>query len=447
MIMDAQIHTATYHYRLEENLLGDAAHVIECNAIIDRATSLIDTTLKGGHIADHRIVTPFRDPELRARTEAIKTLLIQLKNLGIERMQSANRPATAGVIYREFHSIYNESLEKMGKLNEILEREEATNQQKSRDLFRGIVVTWPLIIVILARIIMNHEKKRKNAEEFLRKSNELLSSQTEELELHREHLSELVDTRTSELIGANDLLRREISERKLTEERLLKTEQQVREVSAALLQTQETERRHLSLELHDALGQSLNVIKLKVRFLEKALLEDQSSLRDDCEELLEYLDEVVDDVRRISVALSPTILEDLGLTSAIVWLINGYAGVKNLQIAHNIEKIDHLFGESQQLTLYRVVQEALANIVRHSEARNASVCIMRGEDEVLFTIEDDGKGFDLSRVVKKKSSSRGLGQYSMKERVKMMDGTLEVWSREGEGARISFRVPIKKCEG
>jgi signal transduction histidine kinase len=138
--------------------------------------------------------------------------------------------------------------------------------------------------------------------------------------------------------------------------------------------------------------------------------------------------------------LSPTILEDLGLTSAIEWLVDNFARMQNLRSTRAIEKIDQLFPEDQWITIYRVVQEALTNIGRHAGASNTSVIVRRYDQEVVFTIEDDGKGFDPELVAMKDVPENGFGLSTMNERVRMMGGALDLRSRMGEGTRITFRI-------
>ena len=96
------------------------------------------------------------------------------------------------------------------------------------------------------------------------------------------------------------------------------------------------------MELHDELGQALNVMKLRIRVIEKGLREDQGAIREECEELLEYMDQVIEDVRRLSLDLSPTVLEDLGLTSALRWLVSNLSKIPDLKITSDIAEIDHL---------------------------------------------------------------------------------------------------------
>jgi signal transduction histidine kinase len=444
-IMDVQVHTAIYHLWLEEAIAGNVPVTVkEAMASLDQAIHLINLTLDVGGTENVRISEPLQGPELRTRAEAIKSLLMKLKTLGLERQQRSDKSGSGSVLELEFHAVFKESLGNLRALEDILERDEAANQQKSRLLFLGILFSWMFIVVAATAGLWSRERKRRSAEEELLKAHGQLLSQTEELTEHRERLAELVERRTAELTAANELLRVEITEHRQTEEMLKETEKQIRHLSSRLINAQEMERKRISMELHDELGQALNVTKLRIRAIEKGLSEDQRATREECEGLLEYMDHVIEDVRRLSLALSPTILEDLGLTSALRWLISNFTTIQATKVTSDIAEIDQLFPRSHWITIYRVIQEALTNIGKHAQAENVSVVVRRHDDTVIFSVEDDGEGFDLKQASVKDAPEKGLGLATMTERMRMMGGVIELWSRKGEGTRITFSIPVEK---
>jgi len=444
-IMDVQIHTALYHLQLEEAIAGNVPVTVkDAIANFDQAIYLINVTLDGGEAENDWISEPLKGPELRARAEAIKSLLLKLKTLGLERQQRSDKSGIGSVVELEFHLVFKESLGNLRALEDILERDEAANQEKSRLLFLGILVIWAFIVVAATAGLCIRERMRRSAEEELLKAHEQLLCQAEELTGHREHLAELVERRTAELMAANELVRVEMAERLQICETLEETETQIRQLSSRLITAQEIERRRISMELHDELGQALSVMKLRIRVMEKGLTADQGSIREDCEELLEYMDQVIEDVRRLSLDLSPTVLEDLGLTSALRWIIGNLSKIPNMKITSDIAEIDHLFPQNHWITIYRVIQEALTNIGRHARAENVSVVIRSHDDKVVFSVVDDGKGLDSEQALRRDASEKGLGLATMNERVRMMGGVLDLWSQEGKGTRITFSIPIEK---
>lgn len=446
-IMDIQIHTATFHLHLEEALAGVASMTVkEAFTDLDQAAYLIEVVLNGGEAEFTRVEEPLKDPALRLQAGAIKSLLIKFRALGLERQQRTDTSRSGSALEREFDEVFKEILSKTRGLEETLERDEADNQIKSRHLFVGITVIWTFLVVAATAGLWSRERGRRYAEEALRKTNVQLLSQTEELTKHREHLAELVETRTAELTVAHQQAKAEMDGRLQTCEMLKETEQQIHQLSSKLLSAQEVERRRISMELHDELGQALTATKFRIRIMEKQLREDQGALREECEELRGYMDQVIENVRRLSLDLSPTVLEDLGIASALHWLVSNLSKIPNLKITADIADIDHLVPRDQWITVYRVMQEALTNIGKHAQAEHVAVMIRHHDDRVTFAIEDDGKGFDLERAQMKNASEKGFGLTTMHERVRMINGILELWSREGEGTRVSFSIPVEKRE-
>jgi signal transduction histidine kinase len=228
------------------------------------------------------------------------------------------------------------------------------------------------------------------------------------------------------------------------EEALRESEKQLRHLSSQLLTAQETERKRISRELHDELGQALAVLKLKVSFIEGGLLQDQTAIREECKDALQYMDQVIENVRRLSRDLSPSILEDLGLRAALGWLINNIIKNNNAKVTFEMEDIDHLLSQNAQIIIYRILQEALTNVAKHAEAKNISVVIKKAKDRVSFRVEDDGKGFDVVKVARREPMEKGLGLATMEERARMLGGALDLWSQEGKGTRLTFDIPMEK---
>jgi signal transduction histidine kinase len=232
---------------------------------------------------------------------------------------------------------------------------------------------------------------------------------------------------------------------KQSKESSLDAEKQLRYLSSQIIAAQEIERKRISRELHDELGQALSLIKFKLRFIKKHLYENQIPLKQECEDTLEFIDQVIENVRRLSRDLSPTVLDDLGLTAAIRWLLhNLQTKEKNIHVTSDIVNIDHFFSQDSYINIYRIIQEALTNISEHAEAKNVSVVIKNQKNTILFFIEDAGKGFNVKRALMKITIERGLGLASMAERVQMLGGYFNILSEKGKGTRIQFTIPFNK---
>jgi len=238
----------------------------------------------------------------------------------------------------------------------------------------------------------------------------------------------------------------DISERKKVEEALRESEKMLRFLSTRLFEAQEQERSRLSKELHDQLGHDLVALKSRMRAIEKKLDQYQVLLKKDCENTIDVIDQTIENVRRISRDLKPSILEDLGLFASLQWLVENFSRQHAVAVTLDMEDIDHLFSQQAQINLYRVFQEILTNVSKHSSAKNVSVTVKKEDGHIAFCAADDGKGFELRKVETRKFSEKGVGLTAMRERMHMLGGTFDVRSQPGKGTTIKFRVPIESKE-
>jgi signal transduction histidine kinase len=198
------------------------------------------------------------------------------------------------------------------------------------------------------------------------------------------------------------------------------------------------------MELHDELGQALIALKLRLSSIQRKLRKDQKVLRDECEYTQESIEQIIENVRRLSQDLSPYLLETLGFTAALQRLIDDLAKYHKIETSLDTADIDNFISQERQLIIYRIFQEALTNIRRHAQATRISVAIKKEKDSLSFWVEDDGKGFDVKQAMIRDSGEKGLGLAAMEERIRMLGGFLDIWSEVGKGTRISFTIPVSK---
>lgn len=235
----------------------------------------------------------------------------------------------------------------------------------------------------------------------------------------------------------------DITERKRTEKKLRESEQNLRALASQLLSAQERERERIARGLHDELGQSLLVLKLQAGHIKKSLEKEQTDIRKECQDMTSQLDRLVDEVRRLARDLSPTMVRDLGLSSALNRLIEEFTRHYEVQTdIHPIEGMNELFSREAQINIYRIFQESLTNIGKYAQASRLTIAMQREDGQVAFMVADNGRGFKVDEVLGGDPSCRGLGLMAMKERVRMMGGTLEIKSEEGKGTRITFLIPV-----
>jgi len=234
----------------------------------------------------------------------------------------------------------------------------------------------------------------------------------------------------------------DITERKIAEEALQDSHNRLQFLSTRLLSAQENEQRRISLEIHDVMGQDLALLKMQQIAIANRLRKDQQKLRKDIDQTLGVIDGIIEKARNLSRDLNPAIIEDLKLSGALNWLKRDIEAHVAIRISLDMDPVDHLFIIENQIVVYRIVQEALKNIVKHAEATTAGVTIRKTSKYVLLAIEDDGRGFDINQVWKRHVADRGLGLTAMDERGRMLGGVFGIQSEPGKGTHLSLRIPL-----
>jgi signal transduction histidine kinase len=232
-------------------------------------------------------------------------------------------------------------------------------------------------------------------------------------------------------------------EQELIQRALKKSEKELRLLSSHLLAAQEMERKRISRELHDEYVQALALLKLKITFIENGLNKNQDNLENECEQILRYIDQIIENVRRLIRDLRPPILEDFGLISALERLAAEFSKHYHVYASVEADKMNGSFSLKFQEMIYRIIQEAMNNIGKHAQARNVKIRIKKIKKKFHFIVEDDGKGFSVSQIKRLKPEEKGLGLISMEERARMLGGLFEIRSRKGKGTRLMLAVPVK----
>jgi len=236
---------------------------------------------------------------------------------------------------------------------------------------------------------------------------------------------------------------RDMTETKRREKVLEESAQQLRFLTSQLILIQEKERSRISKELHDDLGQALMVLKFQIDSIEAGLAKGKKDVMADFQFLIHYLDGVIEKVRRLSRDLSPVSLEDLGLSVALKNLFEEFNGLLEIHWSpEEVDELSHLFSPLVELNIFRIFQESLTNIGRYAQASQVFVSIKEQEENVIFTVEDNGIGFEMDEVRRRENRGRGIGLAAMEERARLVGGSLEVWSHPGMGTKITFTIPL-----
>jgi signal transduction histidine kinase len=209
-----------------------------------------------------------------------------------------------------------------------------------------------------------------------------------------------------------------------------------------LILSQENERKRLAGELHDSLGQDLLVIKNRLGMLASTAKHPPEVARQ-LGELSETASRTINDVRSISQALRPIALEQVGLTRATEWMIQQIGEASTTTFTMEIDNIDGLLTPEMEINLYRIVQEALNNVIKHAHATQVTVVLKREPGRIIISILDNGRGFAPDhRQVERNGHRATLGLASMAERARLLDGQIEIQSAEGTGTRVTLTMPL-----
>ncbi len=213
-----------------------------------------------------------------------------------------------------------------------------------------------------------------------------------------------------------------------------------KEFAVQLIASQERERKRVAAELHDGLGQELLVIGSRADLACEA--GDEITLRENLRRIAQMAKSAVGDVRRISRNLRPVQLERAGITRTMKDMLYNLSSASAIKFETEIEPIDGVFAPEQEICLYRVVQEGVNNILKHSGAVSARVRVGRKNGEVRVEIRDDGRGFDSGTPGAGHGSKDGFGMQGLRERIGMLGGTLRVESGAGAGTVLTIAIPI-----
>jgi signal transduction histidine kinase/ligand-binding sensor domain-containing protein len=207
-----------------------------------------------------------------------------------------------------------------------------------------------------------------------------------------------------------------------------------------LIHSQEEERQRIAAELHDSIGQNLLVIKNRA-LLGLRDIESQARRAEQLEEISKTATQSLEEVREISRNLRPYQIDSLGLTKAISVMVSKVSSASGLRCELELELVDGLLAHSSEIHLYRIIQELLNNVIKHSDASMAWVRLKPQLPSLILTVEDDGRGFDYSAVSGRPAKEHGLGLRDIAERVRILGGTIECDSCPAKGTRWKIEIP------
>jgi signal transduction histidine kinase/streptogramin lyase len=237
------------------------------------------------------------------------------------------------------------------------------------------------------------------------------------------------------LAGGVIAFTRSVKARRLRRERLRREE-----FARRLIESQEAERKRIAAELHDSMGQNLLIAKNQLYLLQETRRDSVTESR--LKQVADSVASALDEARSISHQLRPFQLERLGLTRAIASMLKQTSESTRLPIHSRVQSVDGLLPAESEVMIYRILQEALSNIVKHADASEAHVTVETTGRHIRVVVQDDGRGFDIEKLAADGNASRGLGMAGFHERANLLRGQFRCQTSPGAGATLIFDIPI-----
>jgi PAS domain S-box-containing protein len=254
-------------------------------------------------------------------------------------------------------------------------------------------------------------------------------------------LEKRVSERTAELLTANRLMKKMLDEGKRAEERIRKSRERLRNLSGRLQAMLEEERARISREIHDELGQALTAMKIDLSLIRRGLLTDGMAEKSaKVHEIELAAARIIRTVRKIATDLRPGILDELGVIAAIKWMAGNFQSRTKIVCNVAVLGADKISDTTRATAIFRIVQEALTNVMRHAAASQVNVTVEKKGDTLVVEVRDNGIGIKEGRVF----DSKSLGLIGIRERVLLLGGEAIVTGKPGEGTVVRVTLPMKE---
>jgi two-component system, NarL family, sensor histidine kinase UhpB len=338
----------------------------------------------------------------------------------------------AGDVESALRALTPDHVDMRAKMEKLRQLEEAgggifLDEIKTKDGVTKIIEMRTIVLPDKTRVgLFIDVTRREEAEKALREVN---------IELENR-----VEKRTAELKEINKQLRREIKERRKAEKELEHSGEELRYLSEHLQRAREEERLSIAREVHDELGQLLSVMKIDASFLGQNVPKRLSHLKKQTESFEKQINEAIQSVRDICSRLRPSVLTHFGLSAAIEWYLEDLRKRTSINSISQID-VDVPVEETElSLVLFRILQEAITNVLRHSEATEVNVSLSFKDDDIVLKIRDNGRGITPDQMMKPQS----FGIIGIRERVRFWGGTSTFEGVPGNGTTVAISIPLKK---
>ena len=248
----------------------------------------------------------------------------------------------------------------------------------------------------------------------------------------------LFSNSNGEVIGVQ-VVSHDITERKLIESQLIQTTTELRELTRHLVEVREKERTAIARDLHDDLGQKLTALNMDISWLKARIGVQSRTVENKIKQMIQMMNNTIESVQKISFGLRPSILDDLGLIPAIEWQLTDFHRTSGISCNYSCSPNNITVGAGISLVVFRIIQEALTNIARHSGATEVGVKINLTKGILEILIKDNGSGIEKEKI----DSSKSYGLIGMRERVILVSGEVTITGTQGKGTSVHVRIPVE----
>jgi signal transduction histidine kinase len=229
-----------------------------------------------------------------------------------------------------------------------------------------------------------------------------------------------------------------MTERKRAEEELRTSREQLRALSVYTQSAIEEERKRIAREIHDELGQELSLLQLELGLLSDQLPKSPKSLLSKAKAMTDLIDSSIRSVQRISTDLRPTLLDNLGLGAAVEWAVKEFQKKTKIRCQVSVVPPELKLDQERSTVVFRIVQEALTNVLRHAKASHVMVRLEKHQESVVLTVRDDGSGIAADKI----KDPHSVGLAGMRERLRPWNGTLAISGKPAQGTEVIVTLPL-----
>ena len=240
------------------------------------------------------------------------------------------------------------------------------------------------------------------------------------------------------------IMAEDITEMKNAEKTIYDSEAKLRYLSTKLLETQEDERRRLATELHDNFGPSLAAVKFAIEQVKNTIGDHVNlQIKNTLTTAINQVKSIAKQTSHLQMDLRPSMLDELGLLDTIDWFCTEYQNIySHIKVDLQLKITEGIIQDSLKIVIFRILQEALNNVAKHSQANKVTITFVRENDELRLSIEDNGNGFDPESILQKRRAKGGFGLVSMNERAEFSKGNFTLQTAPGEGVAVSVSWPL-----